>query len=195
MRFRRLTISIFVLLAFGICPDQGNAQLLKSPDTPKSPNKAVRLSAIPTIATMFVGGVLLAFDQHNEIDDYNSYEGPGFVIWSAGVTFGPSLGYSYSENPSRARTGQLIRGASILTSFFLFHYGKSSETDRGTAQTMNDLALALRLFAVGSAAYDIFTVKKSVREYNRRHDLARIQMTPIYLANQKAPGLGVRFNL
>ena len=194
MRFRRLAISVIALLALALCPDHGNAQLRKAPDTPKSPTVAGNLSAFPTIGCMILGGMLIGIAQENN-PSQNNLDEIGFGIWAAGVTIGPSLGYFYANDPSRAQTGIAIRSGTIIASIFLFEMSKSQDSRKQSAAITRMLAFGLRLTAPVSAIYDILNFKKSVEKYNCRHGLARIQLTPIYLANQRAPGLGLRVTL
>ena len=88
------------------------------------------------------------------------------ILAGLGVTFGPSLGNYYAEQPARARRGLKIRGVGVgitgiglvLNVAAVFGSEMAREVARGT------VAVGLGTVAVG-AIYDIATAPLSAIEY------------------------------
>jgi hypothetical protein len=116
------------------------------------------------------------------------------VLAVPGIIVGPSTGYFFAGMPGRAWTGIGIRIAAIggmISSFAICGW------DCGPGDEAYNIAWAAFLtgaaITVGSAIYDIGTVKKAVRRKNAERMTARGRLVPAYFADSKAFGLKMRF--
>ena len=114
----------------------------------------------------------------------------GFVSFTGGIAAGPSLGYFAIGRPGRAWTGVGLRVLGFGAA--LGAIGASwncSGAECGPGVVVFLLGTALTL---GSAIYDIATVKNAAR---RQLDAARgtaVSVRPTYSSSRHAAGLAVR---
>lgn len=109
-----------------------------------------------------------------------------------GFLFGPSLGYFHAGQPGRAWTGIGIRALAtggMVSAFVICGW------DCGKGDSAYDIAWVVLLASsgtfVGSAIYDIATVKGAVRRQNERLNVAW-SISPRYAANRGEVGLQLR---
>jgi hypothetical protein len=121
---------------------------------------------------------------------------PTLVFTLPGLIAGPSLGYFYGGKPGRAWTGIGLRTAGVggmVSSFAICGW------DCGPGDDSYDLAWAVFIasgaLVVGSAVYDIATVKGAVRDRNERLLGDRWEISPRYFSRSRGIGLQVRFAL
>lgn len=117
------------------------------------------------------------------------------VLAAPGLIIGPSTGYFYAGMPGRAWTGIGIRVVGIggmISSFAICGW------DCGPGDKAYNIAWAAFLsgaaITVGSAIYDIGTVKKAVRRKNEELTAAHGRLVPAYFADSKAFGLKIHFS-
>ncbi len=104
---------------------------------------------------------------------------PTIVLAVPGIWFGPSFGYFYADRPGRAWAGIGIRTLAIggmISSFGICGW------DCGPGESAYDAAWAVFLTSggvfVGSAIYDIATVKREVRKQNATLDVTSWRVVP-----------------
>ncbi len=117
---------------------------------------------------------------------------PTIVLTLPGLIVGPSLGYFKSGLKSRAWLGIGIRTVGVggvITSFAICGW------DCGPGDDSYNLAWAVFLtssvITVGSAIFDIATVKKAVRHLNSKLHQSPIIVVPVCSVRDRAAGLRI----
>ncbi len=118
---------------------------------------------------------------------------PTIVLTFPGIIFGPSLGYFYADMSGRAWTGIGLRAVGVggmASSFVICGW------DCGPGQKGYDAAWAVFIaggaLAVGSAIYDLATVKPNVRKHNDRIKSGpNVSFGLRYYADARAAGIGI----
>ena len=162
-----------------LIPDRGSPPGAASGEERKSPALALGLSVGGTAVPL-----LLSVAERDDPDHA--------ILAGLGVTFGPSLGNYYAEQPARARRGLKIRGVGVgitgiglvLNVAAVFGSEMAREVARGT------VAVGLGTVAVG-AIYDIAKAPLSAIEYNETHGLTA-QVTPVVGRRGEQVGLALR---
>jgi hypothetical protein len=118
---------------------------------------------------------------------------PTLVLTLPGLIVGPSLGYFYAHMPGRAFTGIGLRSAGlggVVSSFLICGW------DCGPGQDNYNLAWGVFLgssaLVVGSAIYDIATIKRAVRHRNAKMSSAQLTVSPRYFVQSKGVGMQVQ---
>lgn len=115
---------------------------------------------------------------------------PTLVLAVPGVWFGPSFGYFYADRPGRAWTGIGIRTLALggmISAFGICGW------DCGPGESAYSVAWAVFLTSggvfVGSAIYDIATVRREVRKHNASLNAVTWRVTPRYESKSGMIGL------
>lgn len=121
---------------------------------------------------------------------------PTLILTLPGLIVGPSLGYFRSDLHGRAWLGIGIRTAGVggvVSSFAICGW------DCGPGDDSYNLAWAVFLagsaITVGSAIYDIATVKASVRKRNTELEQTPLSIAPVYFSESGTVGIGVSLRL
>ena len=101
-----------------------------------------------------------------------------------GAAVGPGWGHLYAGNQARFWTGAGIRTVGLGGA--LVAYMVSDSPDDGTALTAFVVGMGLWF---GSSIYDIATAAKSAREYNSKHGLSSLSMSPTFDLSKKQAGI------
>ncbi len=118
---------------------------------------------------------------------------PTIVLTFPGIIFGPSLGYFYAGMSGRAWTGIGLRAVGVggmASSFVICGW------DCGPGQKGYDIAWAVFIaggaLAVGSAIYDLASVKPNVRKHNDKIKSGLgVSIGLRYYADARAPGIAI----
>jgi hypothetical protein len=156
----------------------------------KLPETALHLSLWSTLAPTLAGAALLYAGVARSND--TSLVLAGVATMALGLSFGPSIGYAYADEPLRAWGGGALRlltlGAGILETF------TSSVQDENTYQ--EDLfgeafGIFLVSAAVFSAVYDVSAAPDAARRANARNGLTNLSLAPAAIPGRgsTSPGL------
>ncbi len=118
---------------------------------------------------------------------------PTLVLAVPGIIVGPSLGYFHAGMPNRAMIGvgiRIIGVGGMLSSFAICGW------DCGPGDDNYDIAWAVFIgsggIVVGSAAYDLLTIKRQVRNHDAKLlDQKSLAFRPVYYPNMRALGAGL----
>jgi hypothetical protein len=121
---------------------------------------------------------------------------PTFVLTYPGLLVGPSLGYFYAGHSGRAWTGIGIRALAtggMISSFVICGW------DCGEGDAAYNIAWAVFITStgvfIGSAIYDIATVKGVVLRGGSRPNKTTLTLAPRYFTDSRAVGMQLRLNL
>jgi hypothetical protein len=124
-----------------------------------------------------------------------SVAGGEFVLATAGIFVGPSLGYFYGGETARGLKGIAIRGC-VATASLLIGAELGLEFDIfGTGDADDDGWAIVGLgagFVMGHAIYDIAKVKSTVRKHNEKLRARSLGIVPTYSPNSDAAGLALQ---
>lgn len=175
---KKATAILFIVLGF--VSGTANAQQkladpqLKSPTT--ATNAALLGFAVPI--AMVVAGAAASGGES---------DGAGLILMGlAGSIFGPGLGHSYAGD-----SGRFWRGAGLRT---LAYSGVAvaiavswDDTDNSGAGA---LAIGMVVLYLYSSIHDIATASASAERYNERHKSPEVTLTPLWVPQERAVGLG-----
>jgi hypothetical protein len=141
--------------------------------SPRSPEKATHLSFLGTVVPVVAGYMSDsdAFDQ----------------IFIGAVSIGPGLGHLYAANLDHFFIGLGLRTLGFLAVGAT--YTSSWNDTSPTLQTVGWLTLG------AASVFDMVTAAGSVQDYNEKHGLAAVSVSPTYFASQKAFGVQVSIGL
>lgn len=154
----------------------------------KSIDIAHRRAIIHTAVPLSAGILLMS------LGDDVGFLLPGSLFSTYGVVVGPSMGNFYAGDFERGGKGVTIRlsalgitGVTALLSFQKgFSYALGGPEQDFTTETV--VISLMALVVVGSMAYNIATIRESVREYNANQGFAaKISLAPSFDWSSKTP--------
>ena len=171
-----------VIVACGVILCTAVAAQQSPQEKPKSPEKAAGLSLLGTLVPVGAG---LAIMSAGDTENGGGAAGLGATCVLGGVLVGPGLGHSYAGNGDRLLVGLGLRalGLAGATTAVALSW---DNPDSGAAALGFGAGM---LLVVVSAIYDIATADDAAVNYNKRHGLSGLSVSPTYFANQKACGL------
>jgi hypothetical protein len=176
----RAALGLAVILAFPTCP-------MRAQDV--SPSRAVRWSVLGTVVPIG-GGVALMGAAGNGPDASAALTMLGFLSFTGGIAAGPSLGYFAIGRPGRAWTGIGLRALGFGVTLGVVGASMScSSGECGAAAVGVLLGSAVML---GSAIYDIATVKNAARRQLEAARGTAVSVLPTYSMSRHAAGMLVR---
>lgn len=178
----RVAVGLAVILVCGVA--RAHAQRA-------SESVAFGRSLLGTLIPVGVGWALMASDYNETGLDENTTAGTvGLLSFTGGLLVGPALGYFYAGESGRAWTGVGLRalgfGAIIAAA------AASWDCYGDECQTGGAVVLVASAVTLGSAIYDIATVRGAVR---RRNDEARgvsVSVAPTYSSRRHAAGVAAQ---
>ena len=150
---------------------------------PKSPKKAQRRALLHALVPSGLGYLLMSQSYSSSNDALFNI---GAVIGSYGYLIGPSMGNLYSGDNARGITGIAIRSVVMFGPYLLLK--DSGDWNKFYDGIGDELLL---LLGTTSFYYNIFTSKKSAREYNRRHAID-ITLSPTVDPGSMTPVLSLK---
>jgi hypothetical protein len=177
----RIAIGCAIVLA--CAPARARAQL-------PSESAALGRSLWGTIVPIGVG-LVIAAAAGNEGPDGNAGAGAlGGLAFTGGLLVGPSLGYFYAGERGRAWRGVGLR---VLGFGALIGAAAASWECYGSeCETAGAVALVGSVVTLGSAIYDIATVRGAVRRRNERAQGVSVRVAPTYSSRQRAAGVALQ---
>ena len=119
---------------------------------------------------------------------------PTLVLAFPGIIVGPSLGYFYGGMPGRAWTGIGLRtaalGGIIIGLLICWNCGPEASYTTNWIVLVSSAGLL-----VGSAVYDIASIKKAIRNKNASIQNSVLTLTPRYFVRTKSVGLALSFRM
>ena len=142
-----------------------------------SAGTAQLVGALSTAIPVGVGGVLMLTS-----DDAAA---AGFLVASAGMVLGPTIGNITGHLGTRAVVGTLVRGGLWLGASYLLVLWGNDETGSAEAYLAGSLAGYAAL--TGIAVWDIATIPGAMR----KRGAAQVGVTPMWMPATRAPGLAL----
>jgi len=177
----RIAIGLAVILA--CVPARAQAQR-------PSESVALNRSLWGTIVPIGLGLAMAASSGNEGPNGSGEIGALGFVAFTGGLVVGPSLGYFYAGQRRRAWRGLGLR---ILGYGALFGAVAASwdcygdECRAGAA-----LAVVGSAMTLGSAIYDIASVRGAVRRRNEAAEGRSVRVAPMYSSRRHTAGVSVR---
>ena len=172
----RAALGLVVILAFPTCP-------VRAQDV--SPSRAVRWSALGTV--VLVGGGVALMGAAGENAGVGAIGATSFL---GGIVVGPSLGFFSIGRPGRAWTGIGLRVLGFGAA--LGAVGASWNCSRGECAPGQAVLLLGTALTLGSAIYDIATVKNAARRQLEATRGTAVSVLPTYSMSRHAAGMSVR---
>jgi hypothetical protein len=179
-------VTVIMLFAMAVMTQAGTAQRpLRY--KPRTKSTALSLSLAATLMPVACGVALISKDDHFQ----------GAVIGGVGMVLGPGIGHAYAGQTGRLATGSLIRigGLVLMSAGALGDIGFSLKPrhpyTKSSGSDIDPMVVVGAAVCVFSAIYDIATVGRSVQKYNRSQRHARVDVRPVWFAQEKTPGLAL----
>ncbi len=177
----RIAVGLALILA--CAPPRAQAQR-------PSESEALGRSLWGTIAPIGVGFLLLTASNQGGPDPNAGIGALGGLSFTGGLLVGPSLGYFYAGQKGRAWRGVGLRvlgfGGLIAAAAASWDcYGAECEKARAVATVGAALTL-------GSAIYDIATVRGAVRQRNEAAQRMSVRVAPTYSSRRRAAGVSMQ---
>ena len=177
----RIAIGLAVILA--CAPACAQAQR-------PSESGALGRSLWGTIAPIGVGFVLLTASSQGGPDPDAGIGALGALSFTGGLLVGPSLGYFYAGQRGRAWRGLGLRvlgfGALIAAT------GASWDCHGDECRAAAALAVLGSAMTLGSAIYDIASVRGAVRRRNEAAQGVSVRVAPTYSSRRRAAGVSLQ---
>ena len=177
----RIAVVVAVILACSPALMQGQRA---------SESVALGRSLLGTIVPMGVGLAIVASARNDS--PYGSAEAGaiGFVSFAGGLVVGPSLGYFYAGQPGRAWRGVGLRALGVGA--LIAAAAASWDCHRHACESLGPAVLVGSAVTLGSAIYDIATVRGAVRRHNREAQRVSVRVAPTYSSQRRAAGVSVQ---
>jgi len=178
----RVMVGLAVLLACTVARAQAQRA---------SESGAFGRSLLGTLIPVGLGWAMMASAYDNSGLDENTAAGTvGALSFTAGLLVGPSLGYFYAGQSGRAWRGVGLRvlglGAAVVAAAASWDcYGDECDT-------AGVVALLGSAVTLGSAIYDIATVRGAVRRSNDEARGVSVSVAPTYSSRRHAAGVSVQ---
>ena len=166
MRWLPFALVLVARLAFAQAP--GETPPLPEQDDQKAVWAGYMWSLAATTAPLTVG---IALDPDN---DHKTYRTLADVMLVGGLTLGPSAGHWYAGEGVTPGLALRVGAAAAIAGLAMW----DPHLDHG-AITIGGLMLAAHAW-IGGLAWDLATIPRSVRHYNRAH---QHQLTPVITGN------------
>ena len=175
---------VFAVVAASLVP---TARADRETPTPRSPNRALTLSAIGTVASLTVIGLGFA-EAWGAPPAHNETLGYGIAgIGVAGLAITPGVGHVYGERRFWTK-GAIVRASSLAIGLGAVLAYLPNRDDLGAAYGAAFVgALALGGMVVGSAM-DLATARSATQRYNDHHLSLTVAPTVIRTANNSTVG-------
>jgi hypothetical protein len=154
---------------------------------PLSPGSASTYSLLGTLipGALCAASLVMAGSEENSGED--NTEAIMFMTGFVGLWFGPGIGYLYAHHPWGFWRGALIRigGTGAMIASIAVSW------DDPDASGGWGLFLGGAAIIVGSAIFDIGQAGKEAENYNRKMGYSKVDISPVYLQEEKTLGLGL----
>lgn len=159
--------------------------------TLRSENTALRWSVLGTLLPTITGTLIVASSAEDG-DNIGTLRFAG-MLFTGGLIIGPSLGYFYSNCPGRGLSGIGVRTMGLIIAAEGMAAGMGGDIYGG--EDFSGGAIAMTIIGggifVGDMIYDFATVKKAVRDRNRKSGLSSFYIAPAYFPKHNAAGVSV----
>jgi len=188
----RVIPSLTATLGYGFeLPALIHSHTAEVPPGYKFPDTALSLSFWSTLIPVLAGTAMLLPTLTHSNDRLAL---SGAALLALGLSFGPSIGYAYSEEHLRAwGLGALRLAGNLAGVAAIFAGGAVSE--QTSKNDPGEMALGVCVIGavVVSAIYDIATAPNAARRTNARHGLTNLGLAPMPIPGRSAtsPGLAL----
>ncbi len=153
-----------------------------------SESAALGRSLWGTIVPIGVGWAILA--SSNGPDQNGATAAVGGLSFTGGLVVGPSLGYFYAGQSGRAWRGIGLRVLGLGT--LIGAAAASWDCYGNECETARAVALVGSVVTLGSAIYDIASVRGAVRRRNERAQGVSVRVAPTYYSRRRAAGVALQ---
>jgi hypothetical protein len=156
----------------------------------KFPSTALHLSLWSTLVPALAGAAMLYLSvaKGNDI----ALALGGAATMGLGLSFGPSIGHAYSDEPRRAWGGGALRLVGFATGILVFvsalAVDEQTHTDDPKGQALGACLISA---AVISAIYDISAAPSAARRANARNGLSNLSLAPVAVPGRGSPSPGL----
>jgi hypothetical protein len=156
----------------------------------KLPDTALHLSLWSTLVPTLAGAALLYAGVARSND--TPLVLAGVATMALGLSFGPSIGHAYTDEPLRAWGGGALRlvalGAGILELFTASVHDENTHEGDLSGQAFGIFVMSAAVF---SAIYDISAAPSAARRANARNGLTSLSLAPAAIPGRSStsPGL------
>ena len=156
----------------------------------RSPSTAMHLSLWSTLVPALAGSFVLGLGVARS-NDTGLVIG-GFASLALAVSFGPSVGYAYADEPLRGWGFGALRligiGLGILEVFSGMTVSEQTSKDDPATQA---LGFCLISVAMVSAIHDVIAAPDAARRTNARNGLTNVSLVPVAIPGRGSPSPGV----
>lgn len=113
---------------------------------------------------------------------------------ATGTVVGPGMGHLYAGNKGRFWRGVGIRGGMWIVAGTVCAKIGEHGTDLGTGLAIAGVLAGTMLVVEISSIIDVAAADNSARDYNEKHGLTQISLSPTYDHKSKTPGFQMSMN-